>query len=515
MKKLPLGVNDFKKIRSENYIYVDKTRFVYDLVTNGEYYFLSRPRRFGKTLLVDTLRRLFEGRKELFEGLYVYDKWDWGKKFPVIKIDFSSGDVQSVDALKEVIIDNIEDHKKKYSVDFPDSDQMGLLLKKLVVSLFEKYNSQVVILIDEYDKPILDNITDRELARKLRRILSDFYGVIKGLDEYVRFVFLTGVSKFSKVNLFSKLNNLSDITLNRKYSTICGYTESELDKYFSDFLAGVNREEVREWYNGYSWLGERVYNPFDILQLIDNEFFFKNYWWETGTPTFLIELMRENRYFIPDLEEIEATDEILGSFDVDYIAVEALMWQTGYLTIKGTKRVGPRTYYKLSYPNLEVKMSLNDVILNYLSSLRENTKSRLGEECYNSLASGDVEKFIEVMKRLLASLPYTSYTKNEIAKYEGYYINVIYSFLASLGLDITAEDITNKGRIDLTIRVEGKIYVLELKMSRIGEDPLSQVREKKYYEKYVGKGEIYLVGLVISDEERNVVKFEWEKVKLL
>ena len=512
MKKLPIGIWDFEEIRTGNYVYVDKTEFVHRLVTEGKYYFLSRPRRFGKTLLVDTLRRLFEGRKELFEGLYIYDKWDWEKKFPVIKIDFSSGGVNSTGSLINLIFKLIDEHKEKYEISFENSE-VGISLRELVKKLNSKYNSQVVILIDEYDKPILDNITEKELARKLRRILADFYGVIKGLDEYVRFVFLTGVSKFSKVNLFSKLNNLSDITLNRKYSTICGYTEDELDRYFSDFLADVNREDVRMWYNGYSWLGEKVYNPFDILQFIDNDFFFKNYWFETGTPTFLIELLRENRYFIPDLEEIEATDEILGSFDVEYIAVEALMWQTGYLTIKGTKRVGPRTYYTLSYPNLEVKMSLNDVILNYLSRVRENVKNRLGEECYNSLASGDVERFIEVIKRLLASLPYTSYTKNEIAKYEGYYINIIYSFLASLGLEMVAEDVTNRGRIDLTVKVEGKIYVLELKMSRMGEDPLSQVKEKRYYEKYFGEGEVYIVGLVIDEDERNVRESKWERVE--
>ena len=513
MKKLPIGIWDFEEIRTGNYVYVDKTEFVYILVTEGKYYFLSRPRRFGKTLLVDTLRRLFEGRKELFEGLYIYDKWDWEKRFPVVKIDFSKGDVQSVEALREVIIENIRDVKKKYDVDFPDSDQMGLLLKRLVVSLFEKYNSQVVILIDEYDKPILDNITEKELARKLRRILADFYGVIKGLDEYVRFVFLTGVSKFSKVNLFSKLNNLNDITIDKRYSTICGYTERELDIYFSEFLAGIDMDEVRQWYNGYSWLGESVYNPYDILLFIDKGFTFKNYWFETGTPTFLIELLKEKRYHIPSLENVEVTENILGSFDVDYIKVEALMWQTGYLTIKGAKRVGIRTYYILGYPNYEVKMSLNDVILDYLGDIEENTKSRLGEECYNSLASGDVEKFIEVIKRLLASLPYTSYTKNEIAKYEGYYINIIYSFLASLGLEIVAEDVTNRGRIDLAIKVEGKIYVLELKMSGIGEDPLSQIKEKRYYEKYLGEGEVYVVGLVIDEDERNVRESKWERVK--
>ena len=515
MKQLPIGLNSLRKIISERYIYVDKTKYLLELIENGNYYFLSRPRRFGKTLTVDTLKNIFEGNKELFKGLYIYDKWDWSKKYPVIRIDFSGGNYFTEEQYNEKLFTILEANKKRLGITCNKKDPANCFYE-LISEAYGKYRAPVVVLIDEYDKPILDNIENPEQAERIRDLLANFYGVLKGLDEYLRFVFLTGVTKFSKVNLFSKLNNLYDITINRKYSALCGYTEEELDIYFKKYLEGTDREKVRQWYNGYSWLGEKVYNPFDILLFIANEFQFSPYWFETGTPTFLMKLIKQERYFIPDLEELEVTDETLGSFDVYNMELEALLWQTGYLTIKGTRQLGVRQSYLLSYPNQEVKLSLSEHIVKYLTGLKASTYSKTARVIFDALVSGGVEKLIEHLKSLFSSISYTNFTKNEIDSYEGYYASVIYAYLASLGVKLIAEDVTNKGRIDLTIVVKDKAYILEFKVKENFSDdksPLEQIKEKRYYEKYREKvKEIYLIGITFSREERNIVGYQYEKL---
>ncbi len=514
MKKLPIGLNSLEKIIKGNYIYVDKTKKLYDLLEAGQYFFLSRPRRFGKTLTVDTLKHIFEGNKDLFKGLYIYDKWNWEERFPVIRIDFSGGNFSTKEKFEERAITVLEKNQILLGIECTKKDPSNCF-EELILKTYQKYQKPVVVLIDEYDKPILDNIEKPELAEEIRDLLSNFYGVLKGLDEYLRFVLLTGVTKFSKVNLFSKLNNLYDITVNRKFSDICGYTEDDLDKYFSEYLKGADREEIRKWYNGYSWLGEKVYNPFDILLFISNEHQFRPYWFETGSPTFLIKLMKKKKYFIPELEGIEATDSMLGSFDVYTMEIEALLWQTGYLTIRGTKQIGERESYLLGFPNLEVKISLNEFILKQLSNVEPNLYSTSIEKVYNGFVSGDIEAVISVLKSLLSAIPYTNFTKNEIDSYEGYYASVIYSYLASLGVDLIAEDITNKGRIDLTILLPEKAYIIEFKVKNENEDkdPLEQIKEKKYYEKYINKvQEIYLIGITFDKGERNITEYKYERL---
>ena len=504
MKKLPIGLNSFEKIRTENYVYVDKTKDIYNLVEGGSYYFLSRPRRFGKTLTIDTLKCLFEGKKELFEGLYIYDRWNWNETNPVIRIDFSVGLFSSKDSFLIRVNQILKEHQNIYGVEC-ESKEFVTCFYELILKISQKYNKQVVLLIDEYDKPILDNIENPPLAEEIRDMLSNFYGVIKGLDYYLRFVMLTGVSKFSKVNLFSKLNNLTDLTIHPAATTLCGYTEEELDIFFSEHLKGADREKIKRWYNGYSWLGERVYNPYDILLFIDNGFRFRPYWFETGTPTFLMKLIKEKRYFIPNLEKIEATDAMLGSFDVYTMEIEALLWQTGYLTIKDTVEMPDgSSVYILKYPNMEVKKSLNEFVLKYFAgAIPPKT------EVFKMLQNGEVERLIEEFKKLFSSIPYTNFTKNELANYEGYYASVIYSFLASLGVDLIAEDITNKGRIDLTVLIDNKAYIIEFKVGK--EDALKQIEQKGYHQKYKGK-EVYLIGLNFSEEERNITTYKWKRV---
>ncbi|QEN05652.1 hypothetical protein EW093_13330 [Thiospirochaeta perfilievii] len=520
MKKLPIGIQTFRKIREDNFYYVDKTRFIKELVDNGGgYYFLSRPRRFGKSLFLDTIASAFKGEKELFKGLFLYDNWDWENPdlsgVPVIKISFGSGVNRSVDELQQSFSYVLNNISGEYSIESEYSDLKNKF-SDLIKKIYEKYNKQVVVLVDEYDKPILDSITNKELATELREELKNYYSVIKDCDRYIKLCFITGVSKFSKATCtrlgFSGLNNLNDITIRPDYGDICGYTENELYAVFKDRIKDFDKEQVKLWYNGYSFTGESVYNPFDILLLFDNKEF-RNYWFETGTPTFLIKLLEKNSYFIPEIECKVATERLIGNFDIDDINVETLLFQTGYLTIKNKMHKGNRIVYTLDYPNIEVKMSLTDSILSYLSNNNiENQQNNL----YDSLLDGKVDMLEPVFHSFFASIPNDWYRKNSMGNYEGYYASIFYCYFTALGLDVIAEDVTNLGRIDLTVKIENIIYIIEFKVVEIvtdGNPAIEQIKNRKYYEKYTSScADIYLLGVEFSKTDRNITRYQWEKL---
>ncbi len=337
--------------------------------------------------------------------------------------------------------------------------------------------------------------------------------MLKDADPYLKFCFITGVSKFSKVYLFSGLNNLEDITLSPSYATICGYTQEELESVFADRLKDVDLEEVRRWYNGYSFLGEPVYNPFDILLFLRDKLF-RPYWFETGTPTFLIKLLMEKRFFIPDLENLEAGETILSSFDVDYIEPEPLLFQTGYLTIKRVKRIGPRTFYLLSYPNLEVKMSFTDHLLNWYTQVPAE-KERIINRLIHYLAEANIEGMREVFYSFFASIPHDWYRKSEIQNYEGFYASVFYAYFGALGVEVIVEDVTSHGRLDMAVFFDERCFLFEFKVVELEPQgkALEQLKGKRYHEKYLAKcRELYLIGVEFSKEKRNIVGFEVEKL---
>ncbi len=509
--KFPIGIQSFEKIREEGYYYVDKTQFVEKLVKSGTYYFLSRPRRFGKSLFLDTLRQAFLGKKELFKGLYLYENWDWEKTYPVIYISFGAGVHKTKEELLETQNIILNEHAEEYGVSLKYrfvKDRFWELIKKLA----QKYDTQVVVLIDEYDKPILDNIEDRETAIEMRESLKNFYSILKDADFYLKFVFITGVSKFSKVSIFSGLNNLKDITLDPQYGTICGYTQSELESVFADALEGFDLAEIRRWYNGYNFLSEPVYNPFDILLCLDTGLF-RPYWFETGTPGFLIKLIQEKRVPVPNLENLEVGDEILESFDVDRIYPQTLLFQTGYLTIKGVRKRRGILKYRLSWPNLEVKVSFNNYLLNEFTDLVEK-EERL-DKVYDALEEGDLEKLKEAFYSFFAEIPAEWYRKTELSGYEGFYASVVYAYFAALGVDVRVEESTSKGRLDMVVLFDDRCYLFEFKVvENEGEGrALSQLKEKGYYEKYLKEcKEIYLIGVEFSKKERNIIAFEWERL---
>ncbi len=518
MKKLPIGIQTFSKIREGNYYYVDKTQFLADLVENGSYYFLSRPRRFGKSLFLDTLREAFLGSKEYFKGLYLENSWNWDKKYPVIRIDFGTGQLRSASELEQRILEILMNNRNLYEIEDTEHKSLQGKFEGLIQNLHKKYSEKVVILIDEYDKPILDNITDKPLAREMRDGLRNIYSVMKGADAYIKFAFITGVSKFSKINLFSGLNNLQDITLNKRYAAVCGYTENELS-VFQERLEDVNRDKLKLWYNGYNFLGDSVYNPFDILLFLDSKEY-RNYWFETGNPSFLIDLIREKNYNSINMNKVRLTDSALSSFDVDSIELENLLFQTGYLTIKSIKEMQANRVYYLQYPNLEVRSSLTDVILTYLAKDTQ-PKEKNKVDLYEALQENDLLKLKNIFYSFFASIPHDWYRKNTLANYEGYYASIFYCYFTAIGLDVRAEDVTNQGQVDMTVFFEDRVYVFEFKVIEMTEagSALQQIKDKRYYEKYLstiaGDGRdrsLHLIGVEFSRKSRNITNYEWEKL---
>jgi Predicted AAA-ATPase/PD-(D/E)XK nuclease superfamily len=505
MKKLPVGIQTFSEIINEDYLYIDKTGIAYSLIDRFKYVFLSRPRRFGKSLFLDTLKNIFEGNRELFRRLLIEEQWNWDVQYPVIKISFSGG-IRSQETLRKNLFYILNDNQERLDVACAEKEDPNQCFAELINKASQKYHQKVVILIDEYDKPILDNIENIPQALLIRDGMRDFYTKIKENDEYLRFAFLTGVSKFAKASIFSGLNNLEDISLNPAFGNVCGYTQLDLDTSFAPYLEGVDMEQVKRWYNGYNFLGDSVYNPFDILLFIKNQCAFKNYWFETGTPKFLIDLIKISRYFIPRLSRLRVNESLVNSFDIENLNLETILFQTGYLTIKRLIPSGVGIRYELGFPNKEVQTSFNDSILQSMISVSE--KELIHDELLDFIDTGNVESLEPVIRHLFASIAYNNYTNNDIERYEGFYASVLFAFFVGFGVDIIAEDVSNKGRIDLSLKAGGRTFLFEFKVT--DGEPLEQIKTMKYYEKYAG--ERYLIGIVFDPKVRNVSRFEWEKI---
>ena len=512
-RRLPIGIQTFRKIREDGCYYVDKTAHIRRLLDEGTHYFLSRPRRFGKSLFLDTCKELFEGNEPLFEGLAIHDGWDWSVRHPVVHLSFGSGHFQGPNDLRTEVMDRLKALEDEAAIN-TRSDSVPARFRDLIESLHERTGQRVAVLIDEYDKPILDALDVPEMARANRDYLRGLYAVIKDSDAHVRFSFITGVSKFSKVSLFSGLNNLTDITLEPEYSTICGYTEADLDTVFAAELPGLDRDEIREWYNGYHWLGpEKVYNPFDILLLFRRRKF-EAHWFETGSPAFLVETLCKRRVSTVALDEMVGSADLLSTFDVDAIATEALLFQTGYLTIREEEDLGGESFYRLGYPNREVRQSLNRSLLRHLvqDPSRQTANSM---RLYRLLEANDFAGMKTLFQAFFASIPYEWYTRNDIASYEGYYASVFYSYFAALGLDIVVEDSTSHGRLDMAVRFNRNVYLFEFKVveQAVAGAAMAQLKSRRYADKYRALGQpIHLVAVEFSKDTRNVVAFEVETI---
>ncbi|MDR0604134.1 MAG: ATP-binding protein [Bacteroidales bacterium] len=495
-KKLPIGIQSFSKLRREDCLYVDKTEDIYRMIsTGGGIYFLSRPRRFGKSLLISTLDELFRGQKELFEGLYIYDKWDWTQQHPVIRLDFGSIANHTTEALINSLSDFVREMATKYGVvieklELPD--KFAELIKKIAQST----GKQVVILIDEYDKPIIDHLSNHEVLNTNKQTLHSFYSVLKAADKNIRFLLLTGVSKFSGLSVFSALNNPNDITLNWKYASICGYTQEELEKYFTDYLdevadyGNISRDEllnkIKFWYNGYSWDGKTsVYNPFSTLSFLDNKRF-GNYWFRTGTPTFLIEILKRRNQIKSVLVPVTVGMNAFESYDPVNIGELPLLFQTGYLTIKHIEQPFEYTQFTLGIPNQEVKEAFLEYLLNAYSYYPTEQIQPLTFNMQQQIHNGDISGLEQNLQLLLAHIP-----NNLHIQKEAYYHSLFLLLMKVLGFDIQGEISTNVGRIDAVWRQTQLTVVAEIKyhfrknIDTLLNDAISQIHDRKYYEPYL------------------------------
>ncbi len=516
-QRLPIGIQDFRTIREEGYYYVDKTPLVHRLVDEGRHYFLSRPRRFGKSLLLDTLGSLFEAHEPLFRGLAIHPHWDWSSPHPVVRLSFG-GKYNQPGEIEGDIIEQLEAVERAHDLaPAPTSDTGPRRLRNVLRRLHSTTGRQVVVLVDEYDKPILDVLHDPDLATANRDYLRGFYGIVKDSSRHIRFVFVTGVSMFSKGSLFSGLNNLKDISLDPRYATLCGYREEDLDRVFGPELAGLDRETIRTWYKGYHWLGEeRVYNPYDVLLLLDTRKF-RPYWFETGSPNFLFRMLMEKSVSPMEVEGRLTDRTLVSKFDVGNIHIEALLFQTGYLTIAAELEQGHRTLYRLDYPNLEVRLSLNRGLLAWLGQRRADQLER-GRRLCALLEANDFAGFGETFRAWVSGIPYLWHAKGDLARYEAWYASLLYMGLHAVGADLRVGEISSRGRADMVLCHNGQVFVLEFKMAE-GEDgsgaaldaAIAQMRGRGYADKYRGNAEpVHLIGVACGREARNLLEVRAE-----
>jgi hypothetical protein len=514
MKNLPIGIQDLPKLRQRNGVYVDKTELVYRLVTRGTAYFMSRPRRFGKSLLVSTLKELFQGNRQVFKGLWIAEHWDWETVYPVLHFSFDGVDYEQA-GLEQALMKALDEQAAQFELKLK-ADNYKTRFIELIKALHKKHGP-VILLVDEYDKPITDYLTNLPLAEHNRDVLREFYSVVKPLDAYLHFVFITGVSKFSKVSIFSHLNSLDDITLDRHYAALMGYTQEELVDYFSDYLDAAQRvigipqerllSELQNWYNGYSWDGEtKVYNPFGILNFLHKQQFV-NFWFATGSPKFLVEQMRREGVF--EVEEVEVNNLVFERFDLDNISPIPLLFQTGYLTVKSFDALTGE--YVLDYPNKEVRESMYQFLLSEFSeSNGHRYTGRTVRDLQQAFSNGDIEQVRLILDSILADLPYHTFDKQSEGLYHGL-IHIVFNYL---GVYMSSEVHSARGRADAIVQTDHTVYIFEFKLKKeANAKPASQIQEKGYTDRFQSSGKRILgIGVTFDPQTRSIK--EWEVVEL-
>ena len=508
IQKYPVGLQDFGEIRNNGFVYVDKTPHIINLLSFAKYYFLSRPRRFGKSLLISTLECVFKGKKELFEGLYIYDKWAF-EEYPVIRISFSNIGYRTKGLLK-AIADELVQISEQYDIVLKSQkEDIANSFDELIKSLCKKYNKQVVVLIDEYDKPIIDYLDKENIhkARENRNVMKTFYSILKDADPYLKLVFITGVSKFSQVSIFSDLNNLNDITMSPDYNTICGISQVELEDNFSVELLTYDKQKIKEWYNGYRWdyAGDTLYNPFSLLKFFSDHGRFNNYWFATGTPTFIIDLSKENKFY--NLQNTKANSLLLSSFDIDNLEAIPVLFQTGYLTIQSYDSLFD--LYNLDYPNHEVKSAfLQYLAKSYMSTSIQEAQT-MPQDLIHALKNNQKEKLEEAINRSFSHIPYPLWQKEN----EHFYHAIIHLLFSLLGVYIHSEVHTKDGRADAIILFEDHVYCLEFKLDKTAETAIQQVKDKGYLDAYRNKAShFHIIGINFDSEKKKVDGLIWEKV---
>lgn len=512
MKLYPIGIQNFEKLRREGYHYVDKTGLMYRLVTTGNYYFLSRPRRFGKSLLISTLEAYFEGKKELFDGLAIAGlEKDW-QRHPVFHLDLNIGKYNTDKSLEDILIRSVAEWEETYG---SNSTEVSLPLRfaGVVKRAHQKTGERVVILVDEYDKPLLQTIGNSALQEEFRDTLKSFYGVLKTMDAHIRFAMLTGVTKFGKVSVFSDLNNLMDISMDERYADICGISESELLRDFDEDirrLADANGQsyveacgQLKETYDGYHfnpWTPYGIYNPFSVLNAFAKGRY-GSYWFETGTPTYLVELLKRHNYNLYKMAHEKVTSKILNSIDASSTNPIPVIYQSGYLTIKGY--IPEPQIFELGFPNKEVEEGFMDFLLPYYTPVQETESGFAIWEFISDVKNGNIDGFMERLRSFLSDCPY------EMARdIEMHYQNVLFIVFRLVGLYTQVEYRTSQGRIDLVLQTSDYVYVMEFKLDGTAEDAMTQIEEKRYALPFAAdRRKVLCVGVNFSSKTKNIEKW--------
>ncbi len=508
-QKLPIGIQNFEDLRKKGFKYVDKSDIVFKLATEGKYYFLSRPRRFGKSLLLSTIEAYFQGKRELFDGLAIAElETDW-IEYPILHLDLNTEKYDSPVALERII----NDHLCRWEMVFGSSESensLGLRFMGVIRRAYEKTGLQVVILVDEYDKPLLQAIGNTELQDAYRATLKGFYGALKSMDGCIRFAFLTGVTKFGKVSVFSDLNNLNDISMDAAFFDICGITENELRTNFEIEVAeladklGKSVDEtytaLRENYDGYHFSEEElpgIYNPFSLL----NAFYKGNigaYWFETGTPTYLMELLKMHQYNLSRIEKEEVVSDVLNSVDIASTNPLPVIYQSGYLTIKGYDP--DFGLYHLGFPNREVKQGFVRFLIPSYTNVDAVGSAFEISRFVRSLRAGDIEGFMERLQSFLSACPYELEPEQE-----RHFQSVMFILTALCGYHVQIEEHTNKGRMDMTVQTQDYVYIFEFKFNQSAEEALAQIDEKGYAERFQSDERTLMkIGVNYSTAERNI-----------
>ena len=507
-KLYPVGIQNFEKIRKDGYCYIDKTAKIYQLVKTGSYYFLSRPRRFGKSLLVSTLEAYFQGKKELFEGLAMQELEKEWTQYPVIHLDLNAKKFDTEDDLIRLIDRQLLVYESVYG-SVPEDVTIDDRFVSLIRNAAGKAGERVVILVDEYDKPMLQTIGNPDLQEKYRNTLKPFYGVLKSMDGYIRFALLTGVTKFGKVSVFSDLNNLEDISRDAAYSDICGITEEELRKNFSEDIRELASasgqtfeqacEQLKTDYDGYHFFPDSpgIYNPFSLLNTFKKRQYGR-YWFETGTPTYLVELLKKHKYDLYRMAHEKTTARVLDSIDASSTNPIPVIYQSGYLTIKGY--IPEPRIYELGFPNREVEEGFMDFLLPYYTPVEESESGFAIWDFISDVKSGDIDGFMERLQAFLADCPY------ELAKdIELHYQNVLFIVFRLAGLYTKVEYHTSRGRIDLVLQTDSYVYVMEFKLDGSAEQALQQIEDKQYALPFAKDSrKVYTIGVNFSSETRNI-----------
>jgi len=514
-RRLPIGIQDFAKIREGNFIYVDKTARIHSLISSGAgAFFLSRPRRFGKSLLCSTLGAVFEGRRELFNGLAIDSlEWEW-KKHPVITLDLNPGNyLQGTVILNSSLTNALNNIARSYSMELRGqfaSEQFS----NLISDLHEHYKEKTVVIVDEYDKPLLSTIEDRELHIAMRNELKGFYSVLKSSDKDLQFVFLTGVSKFSHVSIFSDLNHLVDLTLDIRYADICGITQEELEENFEPEIneilkdTGNRRDEymerLRRFYNGYRFSRKplSMYNPFGLLNHFDKGGEFLPYWYETGTPTFLINLIIKQKINIINLNNMQVGYEDFQKYDVENMKAQPLLYQSGYLTIKDYDE--DINQFTLDYPNEEVRSCFAKSLLEQYLQPSDESSNNLNTKLIQTLFKGNVDEAMNTLISFLASIPYEI-----IKERENYFQTAVHLIFTMLGLNCRSEVRTASGRIDTLVETKNFVYCFEFKLNGTALEALEQINTKEYLLPWEGSGKkLFKIGVNFDYDKRNIG--EWK-----